>query len=75
MSAMKMRPGGALVALLPVLSLSGCGSMLARNPAGRLKPVNAVAEGENGGVMLKVPHYQSGAELARAVADARSKAK
>jgi hypothetical protein len=34
-------------------SLGSCGPMGAQNPSGRLKPVNAVAEGEDSRVMLK----------------------
>ena len=37
-----------------VVSLAGCSAMLAQNPSGELKPVNAVPdEVANGGVMLK----------------------
>ncbi|MBL8479276.1 MAG: hypothetical protein JNK59_08200 [Sterolibacteriaceae bacterium] len=50
---MKLHFGGMVLALLLALALSGCGSMLAQNPRGKLKPVNAVAEGADGSVMLK----------------------
>ena len=64
MSAMKFRFDGVVLALLIVLALSGCGSMLAQNPGGKLKPVNAVAEGNDGSVMLKgadvVAYFQQG---------------
>jgi YHS domain-containing protein len=42
-----------LGALALVLSLSGCGAMLAQNPSSSLKPVNAVAEGEDSRVILE----------------------
>ncbi len=35
------------------LLLGGCGAMMAQNPSGQLKPVNAVAEGADDRVMLK----------------------
>ncbi|MBK9020949.1 MAG: hypothetical protein IPL72_13555 [Sulfuritalea sp.] len=61
---MKFRFDGVVLALLIVLALSGCGSMLAQNPGGKLKPVNAVAEGNDGSVMLKgadvVAYFQQG---------------
>ena len=64
MSAMKFRFDGVVLALLIVLALSGCGSMLAQNPGGKLKPVNAVAEGADASVMLKgadvVAYFQQG---------------
>lgn len=41
-----------LVALITVAALSGCGALLAQNPASALKPVNAVAEGDDQRVML-----------------------
>ncbi len=53
MNAMNLRFRGMVLALLLALALSGCGSMLAQNPGGKLKPVNAVAEGNDGSVMLK----------------------
>ncbi len=43
----------ALASALLVASLAACGPMGAQNPSGRLKPVNAVAEGEDSRVMLK----------------------
>lgn len=53
-----------LVVLLLAAMLSGCGSMLAQNPASRLRPVNAVADGRDGSVMLKgadvVAYFQQG---------------
>ncbi len=42
-----------LAAGLCAAALSGCGAMLAQNPAGALKPVNAVREGDDARVMLK----------------------
>ena len=36
-----------------VLLLPGCGAMLAQNPGSALKPVNAVADGDDERVMLK----------------------
>ena len=42
----------ALPALL-VLHLAGCGPLLAQNPSSTLKPVNAVADGNDSRVMLK----------------------
>ena len=39
----------ALVALV----LAGCGAITAQNPSGSLRPVNAVADGADSGVMLK----------------------
>jgi YHS domain-containing protein len=43
----------ATLALLGALLLSGCSSMLAQNPSGSLKPVNAVADGGDDRVLLK----------------------
>ncbi len=43
----------AAVALLAAAALSGCTAMNAQNPSGRLKPVNAVADGGDDRVMLK----------------------
>ncbi len=39
--------------LLLVTSLAGCGAMMAQNPSGSLKPVNAVADADDSRVMLK----------------------
>lgn len=36
-----------------VVSLAGCGAITAQNPSGSLRPVNAVADGADAGVMLK----------------------
>jgi len=41
----------ALTAVL--LGLAGCGAITAQNPSGSLRPVNAVADGGDAGVMLK----------------------
>ena len=64
MSALKLRFDGVVLALLLALALSGCGSMLAQNPGGKLKPVNAVAEGADASLMLKgadlVAYFQQG---------------
>jgi YHS domain-containing protein len=38
---------------LMVASLVGCSAMIAQNPSSRLKPVNAVADGDDARVMLK----------------------
>ncbi len=35
------------------VALAGCGAMLAQNPSSALKPVNAVADGDDARVMLK----------------------
>ena len=43
----------AAIAVLAAIALSGCTAMNAQNPSGRLKPVNAVAEGGDERVMLK----------------------
>jgi YHS domain-containing protein len=43
----------AAIALLAAAALSGCTAMNAQNPSGRLKPVNAVADGGDERVMLK----------------------
>jgi hypothetical protein len=43
----------ALAATACVAALSGCGAMLAQNPSGALKPVNAVKDGDDARVMLK----------------------
>jgi YHS domain-containing protein len=40
-------------AVLAVTALGGCTAMVAQNPAGALKPVNAVADGGDERVMLK----------------------
>ena len=42
-----------LAAGLLVMGLAGCSSMTAQNPSGSLRPVNAVADGGDAGVMLK----------------------
>ncbi|MBI5793373.1 MAG: hypothetical protein HZA63_18060 [Rhodocyclales bacterium] len=64
MNAMNLRFRGMVLALLLALALSGCGSMLAQNPSGKLRPVNAVAEGQDDRVMLKgadvVAYFQQG---------------
>lgn len=39
--------------LLAAVLLAGCGAMSAQNPASALRPVNAVADGEDARVMLK----------------------
>lgn len=36
-----------------VIGLAGCSAMTAQNPSGNLRPVNAVADGSDAGVMLK----------------------
>ncbi len=46
------RGGVALMAVCAALALSGCGALMTQNPASPLKPVNAVAEGGDGRVML-----------------------
>mgnify|MGYP001049214376 CR=1 FL=1 len=40
-------------AVLAVTALGGCTAMVAQNPAGALKPVNAVTDGDDARVMLK----------------------
>ncbi|MCU0920013.1 MAG: hypothetical protein MUF16_06725 [Burkholderiaceae bacterium] len=40
-------------AVLAVATLGGCTAMVAQNPSGALKPVNAVADGDDERVMLK----------------------
>ena len=35
------------------IALAGCGAITAQNPSGSLRPVNAVADGADSGVMLK----------------------
>ena len=52
------RPLQAVLRLLPLAVLGaallgGCSAMVAQNPGGALKPVNAVAEGSDGRVLLK----------------------
>ena len=42
----------ALVLLVAVTSLAGCGAMLAQNPSSPLKPVRATAIGQDSSVML-----------------------
>lgn len=44
-----------LPVVLPVVSLglSGCGAMNAQNPSGALRPVNAVADADDGRLMLR----------------------
>jgi YHS domain-containing protein len=41
------------VSILSTAALTGCGAMLAQNPASALQPVNAVADGDDERVMLK----------------------
>ncbi len=43
----------AAIVLLAPAALSGCTAMSAQNPSGKLKPVNAVADGGDERVMLK----------------------
>jgi YHS domain-containing protein len=43
----------AAAAVLAAFVLSGCSALVAQNPSSALKPVNAVAEGGDGRVMLK----------------------
>jgi hypothetical protein len=43
----------SLVAVLAVVGLTGCSAMQAQNPASKLKPVNAAADGADERVMLK----------------------
>ncbi len=43
----------ALAAVACAFALSGCGAMLAQNPSGALKPVNAVKDGDDARVMLQ----------------------
>jgi YHS domain-containing protein len=43
----------AAIGVLAVAALSGCSAMQAQNPAGTLKPVNAVADGDESRLMLK----------------------
>ncbi|WP_374666249.1 YHS domain-containing (seleno)protein [Ramlibacter sp.] len=43
----------AAVAGFVVIGLAGCGAMVAQNPSGTLKPVNAVADNPEGRLMLK----------------------
>ncbi len=42
-----------LAALLMVASLAGCGAMLAQNPSGAYRPVNAVADKPEANLLLK----------------------
>jgi YHS domain-containing protein len=48
--SVSLRP---LAALTVAAALVGCGAMSAQNPASALKPVNAVADGDDARVMLK----------------------
>ncbi len=52
-------------ALALVVALSGCGAIVAQNPSGSLKPVNAVAENAEGRLFLKgadvVAYFTQGA--------------
>jgi len=41
------------VSIFSTAALTGCGAMLAQNPASALQPVNAVADGDDERVMLK----------------------
>ena len=41
------------LAATAVISLAGCGAMVAQNPSGKFSPVNAVAEGNDSRVLLK----------------------
>ena len=43
----------ATLAGFVVIGLAGCGAMVAQNPSGTLKPVNAVADNPEGRLMLK----------------------
>ena len=42
-----------LAVVLTLTALAGCGAMIAQNPPGKLRPVNAVADGADERVMLK----------------------
>jgi YHS domain-containing protein len=43
----------AAIGVLAVAALSGCSAMQSQNPSGTLKPVNAVADGDESRLMLK----------------------
>jgi YHS domain-containing protein len=43
----------AAIGVLAVAALSGCSAMQAQNPSGMLKPVNAVADGDEARLILK----------------------
>ncbi len=57
--------GRPFTALALVVALSGCGAIVAQNPSGSLKPVNAVAENAEGRLFLKgadvVAYFTQGA--------------
>ena len=57
--------GRTFTALTLVAALSGCGAIVAQNPSGSLKPVNAVAENAEGRLFLKgadvVAYFTQGA--------------
>lgn len=48
-----LRAALVAVAVACAFALSGCGAMLAQNPSGALKPVNAVKDGDDARVMLQ----------------------
>ena len=47
------RPLAALVVVVSLLGLSGCGAMVAQNPSGKYKPVNAVVDNPEERLFLK----------------------
>jgi YHS domain-containing protein len=49
----KMRSAGAALLVSLALTLSGCGAMMAQNPSGNYKPVNAVADNPEARLFLK----------------------
>jgi len=50
----QLRSGAvAVLATATIATLAGCGAISAQNPAGTLKPVNAVADNPEGRLMLK----------------------
>ncbi len=46
------RTRGLLLAVLAASLLGGCGAFVAQNPAGNLRPVNAIADGNDQRVLL-----------------------
>jgi YHS domain-containing protein len=52
-SSWAQRVGGFMAAATVALVLGGCSAMTAQNPSSTLKPVNAVADGDDARVMLK----------------------
>ena len=53
MGSILLRVSGALAAAVVAIAAAGCSAVVAQNPSGALRPVNAVPDGADESVMLK----------------------